>query len=132
MGKERNPNACIVANDQAVFERISLGYWFANRPIQGGGEKMSRKTLLKCDRCGKEGFKEEKFLLFAIKCGVRTVLINSNTISPLHEIWDREWCQECAERFCLLKTKEESQPEHPLPTLEEMVREIVKDELKNQ
>ena len=90
---------------------------------------MSKKTILKCDRCGTEG-KNEETVLFDVILGTTTTSYAYSAIKvvPRYREWKKEWCEKCCDEFHLLK-KAEPQEESPLPTLEDMVREIVREEI---
>ena len=94
---------------------------------------MSSKTILKCDRCGVEGIKDigKEFMLYQVVLGTTTTYAYPATkVVPRYPLWNREWCKKCCDEFHLLKKEPVDEKEKSsLPTLEDMVRKIVKEEI---
>lgn len=82
---------------------------------------------MKCDRCGDES---EKIELYDVILGtIKTCSSYSeDKVVPRYPEWKKEWCEKCCDKFHLLKKVEPEK--EPLPTLEDMVREIVREEMK--
>ncbi len=90
-----------------------------------------KKTILTCDRCKKEVEK-----LIEVGAGQR---FYSSSISGLAGGWkvyqlQVEWCIDCCvEMHICQPTKEStSKPVGPPPTIEDMIREIVREEMENK
>ena len=91
---------------------------------------MSSRTLVQCDRCGIEGSSKE-IALFDVLLGTKRNGFDyaDNNVIPLHPEWKKEWCEKCMDEFGLLKHSiEEPKKEIPTPSLEDMIREIVRSE----
>lgn len=90
---------------------------------------MGIKTIKTCDRCGKECEGESRWV------GVGLAETNT-TYNPLRiEGKLKLWCFKCLNDCGLEKLFEGGkrvEPATPEPTLEDMVRDIVADEIDNQ
>ena len=88
---------------------------------------MSSKMILKCDRCRDES---EKITLFDVILGTTKIYSPyfSDRVVPRYPEWKKEWCERCCGKFHLLKKVEPEK--EPLPTLEDIVRDIVREEMK--
>jgi len=91
-----------------------------------------RKTILTCDRCKKEVDK-----LSEVGAGIRSHQYSSYGITGdayvVHQL-GAEWCLDCCIEMGIAKPCKESsaQPIQPSPTLEDMIREIIREELENR
>jgi hypothetical protein len=96
-----------------------------------------KREILVCDRCKTEAeSKEEK-----AKLRLGTVALgfdlsyggfgSGGNVYAAHQTWSRQWCQECRKELGILENQiKKPEPDaSPPPTLEEMVREMVKDEM---
>lgn len=92
-----------------------------------------RKTILTCDRCEKEVEK-----LIEVGAGERKHRYGSSygTGTPYYEVYqlDAEWCLDCCIEMGIAQPCKEvkAQPIQPLPTLEDMIREIIREEIDNK
>lgn len=93
---------------------------------------MATKTEFICDRCGKVQNDDKQFWMVGfIVTTNRYITSVSNYTSVQHK---REWCRACVEEFGILPrvdTKDAPAPEIPL-TIEDMIREIVREESAQQ
>lgn len=83
-------------------------------------------TIYKCDRCGHEQPHYEQMWDIAVICG-------HHSWSATHSEREKAlWCRKCAETFHLLppdrKPAAHVLPEKP--TLEQLIREIIREELQ--
>jgi hypothetical protein len=88
-----------------------------------------KKTILTCDRCKKEvdglnqvaaGIRKENYSTY----GGRATTINSPYMA--------EWCQVCCEIVGLYNYDPPPTPEQTQITLEELIREIIREEIDNK
>ena len=91
---------------------------------------MAVKTQYICDRCGHSQENNNQMWDFEMN------LYNSESRSRgKHRCTTVMWCRTCVEHFGWLPRNPEKQKENPLPiptpSLEDLIREIVKDELSN-
>ena len=81
-------------------------------------------TVYKCDRCGKEQSVPEQMWNMEIHC--RHL---GSQGSCTDKVKGALWCRMCVESFGLLPTNPPAPPEQiPKPTVEELIREIIRDE----
>lgn len=89
-----------------------------------------------CDRCGKSAAtkEEQEVLNLGTLClGFATNMFYSQPrVHSAHHVWTREWCQACrTELGCLEpKVREAAQNGTPVTSLEDLVREIVREEVQ--
>ncbi len=87
--------------------------------------------MVKCDKCGKEGKKDELILHEVMVCVDDKYYYSSGRHPALRE-WKVDWCDDCCKSMNILNVpfcKENRPPETPpAPTIEDMVREIVRQE----
>lgn len=83
-----------------------------------------RTTTYKCDRCGAESV--DKNTLHKVKAGYGDYTSDVNGRQA-------EWCKKCCVETGLAHQNlaPEVKPLDPLPTLEDMIREIVREEIQN-
>lgn len=91
-----------------------------------------RKTILTCDRCKKE-VKD----LVEVGAGKRSIQYYSFSPSgTTYELFQlsAEWCLACCIEMGIAQPCKESkaQPIQPPPTLEDMIREIIREEIDNK
>ena len=95
---------------------------------------MKTETLT-CDRCGKSattGEEKDKLGLGNIDLGFRTEYFYPSQTTAVyadHAEWHKQWCRACRKELGILEEELRKQPDAPVPTLEDMVREIVRSEL---
>lgn len=94
---------------------------------------MSRKTIFKCDRCGKVNDDNAELRLYNVAVGVSEIKYNSyaENIFLLKDLQNRqeEWCEKCLKDVGMSYSRETIEaPKDGFPTLEELVREIVREE----
>jgi hypothetical protein len=88
-----------------------------------------KTTTYKCDRCGAESTGDDTIGLQRVAVGV------GQYFSDYSSRGSEEWCVKCRIEMGLeptRKTHPEAVPVDPCPTLEEMVRAIVREEIQNQ
>jgi hypothetical protein len=88
-----------------------------------------RTTTFKCDRCGAESVGDDTIDLLRVAVGV------GQYFSDYSQRDSSEWCRKCRIETGIEqpnKNTPEIIPIDPLPTLEEMVRAIVREEIQNQ
>jgi hypothetical protein len=97
---------------------------------------MSQIITYKCDSCGKESTDKDKLDLAIVAIGVKRDYYGSfdaQTFSLLDNAKrEKEMCKICRIKLGILPPgmkKEEVQT--PVPTLEDMIREIIRDEISN-
>jgi hypothetical protein len=86
-----------------------------------------KTTTYKCDRCGAEDTDNQIGLNF-IKVGYGQYITDASCRPMV------EWCHKCRIETGLQKPSEKMpgvKPGEPPPTLEEMIREIVREEMEN-
>ena len=83
------------------------------------------ETKYICDRCKAEQPTAEQFW----KVGIQVHTINSQP-RPYDTGPTAQWCRECVEDMGILPTFKEGKVVDPKPTLEDMIREIVREEEK--
>ena len=95
---------------------------------------MATKTIHTCDKCGTEisgSDQKWKVGVFA-KCMLPSALADSNFSTRYEVTKDHamEVCRPCLEAFGIYATKKEQPQEAPQPpTLEDLIRELVRQEL---
>lgn len=95
---------------------------------------MSRRTEFTCDRCGEkadiEGGGPRTWLLAAL---LSSTPIPTSGYQCVTKRYDAEWCDKCARLSGLLpltpELTEAESPPPPEPTLEDLIRQIVREEL---
>lgn len=85
-------------------------------------------TIYKCDRCGEESTDRQEINLDRVGVFVGIYERRFSYGSPSVELI-KEWCQNCREKYGLVQKVKESKVEVTPTTLEDMVREIVREEL---
>lgn len=90
---------------------------------------MTTRTIHICDRCKAEQV-DNYDGLHTVTLSVKPLMrYSANSSSNDHS---ETWCRKCVDDVGLLRfvpfIEEEAKKEPPLPTLEEMIREIVRDE----
>lgn len=92
---------------------------------------MSRRTIYKCDRCGKEQDSPDQMWLVGF-------VVTSDLYRSTYRVFDpdfnhrREWCRACVEEFDLVP-RVQTKPlpvGEPQKTLEDLIREIVREEVE--
>ena len=89
-----------------------------------------RKTILTCDRC-----KKEVETLVEVGAGRRVKSYGDDSRERMEVCqFLAEWCLECCIEMGITKPGKESLtlPFQPPPTLEDMVREIIREEIENK
>jgi hypothetical protein len=88
---------------------------------------MSITTIIKCDRCGKQCDNGSMFTVnIIVYKGANSTYIGHCEFSQDHA----DWCEECCVAMHIHPTPKEQTPT-PVPTLEDMVRQIVQEEIDN-
>lgn len=86
---------------------------------------MSVQTTYTCDRCGAKQETHSQFWIVS----VRVTPFNRDP-SQFDTGPSAHWCRSCCEVFGILPHTKERMVITPAPTLEDMVREIVREEIK--
>ena len=85
------------------------------------------ETKYICDRCKSEQLTGEQFW---------TVRVQVNTIHSAASAYDTgpsvQWCRACVENMGILPKHKDGGMVSPLPTIEEMIREIVREEVSHE
>jgi hypothetical protein len=99
---------------------------------------MKREILI-CDRChaSAETESEKKELALGdIAVGFGTTYhsypFQGSKVYPGHSVWNAQWCHKCRLELGIAGTPSEvfKKPEAEVPSLEDMVREIVREEVQ--
>jgi ribosomal protein L40E len=98
-----------------------------------------QRTIHVCDRCkaeaeGAEAVKELQLgrVVFGFDIFYSGYESTVNQPSAGHRIWDKQWCRKCREELGILQEEvRKDNPAVPVPSLEDMVREIVRCEIQN-
>lgn len=99
---------------------------------------MAKIIIEKCDKCGSTAETDEakrELGLGAITIGFR--LEQSTYSGPIvhaaHQEWSREWCRNCRKKMGILEYQRgyTTVVDNP-PTIEDMIRAIVQEELPQQ
>lgn len=93
-------------------------------------------TTITCDRCKKSATtKEEKDALSVLEVAVGVYDTHRYGGESSFTIRDKthhaEWCKECHEALGLFFHRPENPQHAELPTLEQIIRDIVSDEVRN-
>ena len=97
-----------------------------------------RREIFVCDRCGKEAEGAEdvqKLDLHEVILGTRRQFTGQGELPmpvyELHAAWRKQWCLECRKTtgIAVVMAKEYKTPISEVPNLEDMIREIVRQEL---
>ncbi len=89
-------------------------------------------TTYKCDRCGAESTDRYELDIQSVVVGIMNYDYGSND----YRVFDRlnrgkDMCRKCREEFGLAPTeRKKDEPEKTYPTLEEMFREIMREEIQ--
>lgn len=87
---------------------------------------MASTTTYTCDRCGAQAIDETKFLK-----KVRITLPDEYSAYQSHdEVASAFWCRSCIVECGLRLPKKDEQVPVTKPTLEEIIRDIVREELQ--
>ena len=89
-----------------------------------------RQVILTCDRCKKVVDKLEE--VGAGKRSVSSSYHGGGTTCNVYQLW-AEWCIDCCVEMHIIEPNKnsEAKPVQPPPTLEDIVREIVREEIQN-
>ena len=99
---------------------------------------MSKITTYKCDKCGKENTDPNELKLTTIGVGTKSIIYTSNYRESEFDLYDplrreMEICPDCLSNLGFIR-REKTDPkkvEIPYPTLEDVVREIIREEIQN-
>ncbi len=119
-----------MAMEQGAENSVRAKFKNITRPADFERRKM-RETILTCDRC-KEKVKE----LIEVGAGKRSVYSGSSYSREHFELYQlvAEWCIDCCIKMHIASPCKESEakPIQPPPTLEDMIREIIREEVENK
>lgn len=100
---------------------------------------MSRKQVITCDRCSKFADDDNPESIKALALSTVTVgrriaytSYSGNQVYPASKEWTCEWCAACCREvgvFEILALEEKPPQGQAIPTLEDMIREIVRQEM---
>lgn len=99
---------------------------------------MSQITTYKCDRCKLDSTNWKDLDLKEIRIGMKKVSGSYSSSSyALHDFSNRkaEWCEACCREVGIIpplfygKTPQDETVQQPKPTLEDLIREIVQEEI---
>ncbi len=101
---------------------------------------MSKRTIERCDRCGKEAEGKEavdalKLSRIAVGRSISYSSYSGQSVYGASRAWDGEWCQACCVEVGVdnILPEDQDRPKNahelPAPTLEQMIREIVRAEI---
>jgi len=93
-----------------------------------------KTTIYTCDRCKAESADNKILDLAIISIGVKDASYGSYSSITLRDCANREveWCIKCRTETGIEREREETPKPLPKPpTIEEMLREIVREELQN-
>ncbi len=89
-----------------------------------------KKTILTCDRCKKEV--EELHDVGAGKREYHNSLYGEGSFYEVRQLC-AEWCLNCCIEMGITKVREtDIKEKDPIPTLEDLIREIVREELEGK
>lgn len=98
-----------------------------------------KNEIHECDHCHKkadnpETRKELGLIRITVGTDITYSSYSGNTVHPKLREWQAEWCRECQKKFgvTLQWDPEKRPPEAKAPTLEEVVREICREEIQNE
>lgn len=91
-----------------------------------------KQEIFTCDRCKKVVPKEND--LTEVGAGKREQYYGSSFSGERYEVrqFVSEWCIDCCKEFGLVISNRETPPKPPRTTLEDMIREIVREEMENK
>jgi len=92
---------------------------------------MSTTTIYKCDKCGEVQPNNGQFWTVGIKaqCQGGGYSGDYKTAWYIGDQYKMEVCRACLESFGIYAKKREAQPAQPAPSLEDLIREIVRQEM---
>lgn len=85
---------------------------------------MSVQTTYTCDRCGAKQDTHQQFWNVAVRVWSFDSLPTSYDMGPKNQ-----WCRSCCEMFGILPHTKERTVITPEPTIEDLIREIVRQEV---
>lgn len=98
-----------------------------------------KTEIHECDRCHKKATtpeEKEKLALGSIKLGFETAYYSTSQLISIYvpnQKWEREWCRACRTELGILEDKvKHDTPAENIPSLEDMVREIVRQEINDR
>ena len=92
-----------------------------------------KTTIYKCDRCGAQSTDLSILKLEIIAIGVKNV--NYDRYHPGYDLYDailreKEMCLRCREELGIYNAKPKEVVPESYPSLEDMIREIIRDETR--
>jgi hypothetical protein len=95
-----------------------------------------KREIQVCDRCGASAETvEEKQALELVQISLATGYVYTGIrLHPSHPSWSKEWCLKCRTELGILPVPSGTQPKDvpEPPSLEDMIREIVREEISQQ
>lgn len=94
---------------------------------------MSERKIVGCDRCKKEAEKSEDIKALDLSNVILTVGEYSSygsSRSPSWTEWCKKWCAACRTEFKLIVPEKVSWKEPPPVTLEDAIREVMREEIQ--
>ena len=100
---------------------------------------MSKVTTYKCDKCRKESINPDELKLIVVGVGIKSTAYGSSYHEKAFSLYDplrreMEVCDSCLEKLGFVHKKEgedKKETQQPYPTLEDMIREIIREEIQN-
>ena len=99
---------------------------------------MSKITTYKCDKCKKESTNSDELKLTTIGIGIKSETYGSSYREKEFHLYDplrreMEICPDCLSNLGFVRIEKTGLGEvkAPYPTLENMVREIIREEIQN-
>ena len=97
------------------------------------------RTIHVCDRCGKSAESKEA----TEKLGLGDICLgfnihssygygSSSKVYAANQTWRKSWCRACRKELGILEKEIRKNKEIQVPSLEDMVREIVREEIPNE
>lgn len=95
---------------------------------------MGKVTIYTCDKCGHEQTEQDKpHQLWEVYVGARSMGSTYPVVAARPDL-KKLWCRDCAIKQGVVKksphSQSEAKPIEPQPTIEDLIRDIVEDEVQ--
>ena len=98
-----------------------------------------KRTIYKCDRCGKEAETnedQEALCLGQLTLAFEPLYSSGGParVYPPHKMWQQEWCRKCRAEVGVVSemVKKADRGGEPVVTLETVIREMIQQEMENK
>ena len=97
-----------------------------------------KTEIYECDKCHKKATTQEEvaklaLVTFSIGTSIQYYSTMPNVIYPTFQTWSKELCKDCRDKMGLtVKVMTKQAEPNSIPTFEDMVREIVREEMENR